>query len=118
MIDLTWNENKTWFSVFHGLCDGQGFDLFVESVLYHYYCLKDGVDYEPNGIRSEHSRITDAETAECFAISYPVPPEFAVPERRPQFEAYHLPEIIPNPDGEIRRYSFRLPADSVLLCSE
>ena len=114
LIDLTWNENKTWFSVFHGLCDGQGFDFFVESVLYHYYCLKDGVDYEPNGIRSEHSRITNAETADCYTISYPVPPDFAMPGRRPRVAAYHLPEIIPNPGGEILEYSFRIPSTELI----
>lgn len=116
LIDLTWDGNKTWFSMFHGFCDGLGFTFFIESVLYHYYCLKDGVDYEDNGIRSEHNPMTDAEVADIFALSYPVPPDFAMPGRRPQVAAYHLPEIIPNPGGEILEYSFRLPSTELMEC--
>ena len=36
LLDLTWDGNKTWFSMFHGFCDGQGLNMFIESVLYHY----------------------------------------------------------------------------------
>ena len=53
MLDLTWDGNVTWFTMFHGFCDGQGINAFLESVLYHYYCMKDSVEYDPNGIRSE-----------------------------------------------------------------
>ena len=30
MLDLTWDGNKTWFSMFHGFCDGQGINAFLE----------------------------------------------------------------------------------------
>ena len=64
MLDVTWDSNVTWFSMFHGFCDGQGINAFIESVLYYYYCLKDGVEYEPEGIRTDKSEMTDAEVAE------------------------------------------------------
>ena len=34
LLDLTWDGNKTWFSMFHGFCDGQGLNSFIESTLY------------------------------------------------------------------------------------
>ena len=57
MLDLTWDENKTWFSMFHGFCDGQGISAFLETVLYYYYCLKDGKTYDPNGILMRSIRV-------------------------------------------------------------
>ena len=91
MLDLTWNGNITWFSMFHGFCDGQGINAFLESVLYHYYCLKDGVEYDPNGIRCRRSTMSEAETVEPLARSYEVSPDFRMPEKREQPAPYHLP---------------------------
>ena len=31
--------------MFHGLCDGPGLNRFIEAVLYHYFCLRDGRKY-------------------------------------------------------------------------
>ena len=63
MLDVTWDGNITWFSMFHGFCDGQGVNAFIESVLYHYYCRKDGVEYEANGVRTDKEVMSDAETS-------------------------------------------------------
>ncbi len=112
MLDITWDGNRTWFSMFHGFCDGQGINAFLESVLYHYYCMKDGVEYDAAGIRSDSTPEKDAESFEPFSRQYPVSPDFTLPERR-SISAYHLPEIIPS-RGEILEYGFRLPVDAFM----
>ena len=114
MLDLTWDGNKTWFSMFHGFCDGQGINAFLESVLYHYYCLKDGVEYDPCGIRAEKTQMSEAETFEPCSKMYEVSPDFKMPERREQPAAYHLPEIVRNPAGDVLEYGFRLPSDAFM----
>ena len=114
MLDLTWDGNVTWFSMFHGFCDGQGVNAFLESVLYHYYCMKDGVEYDPNGIRSDSIQATEAETFEPFSRQYEVSADFTMPERREMPTAYHLPEIVPNRDGEVLEYGFRLPSEALM----
>ena len=38
-VDVIWWENVASFSMFHGFCDGLGLNLFIESVIYHYFCL-------------------------------------------------------------------------------
>ena len=114
LLDLTWNGNKTWFSMFHGFCDGQGLNAFLESVLYHYYCMKDGTEYDPNGIRTDKDRMTDAEIFEPCSKPYEVSPDFKMPERKEQPTPYHLPDIIANPSGDVLEYGFRLPSDAFM----
>lgn len=114
MLDLTWDGNKTWFSMFHGFCDGQGVNTFLESVVYHYYCLKDGVEYDPCGIRTEQTQMSEAETFEPCSKTYEVSPDFKMPERKGQIAPYHLPEIVQNPNGDVLEYGFRLPSDAFM----
>ena len=113
-LDLTWDGNKTWFSMFHGFCDGQGLNAFIESTLYHYYCLKDGTEYDPCGVRTDKGEMTEAETFEPCSQNYEVSPEFKMPERKEQPAPYHIPEIVANPKGEIREYGFRLPSEALM----
>lgn len=103
MLDLTWDGNQTWFSMYHGFCDGQGINAFLESVLYHYYCLKDGVEYDPLGIRTDKTRMTEAETFEPLSKAYEISPDFKMPEKKEQAAPYHLPEIVSNPAGRKTR---------------
>jgi len=114
MLELTWEGNKTWFSMFHGFCDGQGINAFLESVLYHYYCMKDGADYEPDGIRTDGTRETEGETFDPCSKQYGISPDFTMPERKEQPKPYHLPEIVSNPGGETLEYGFRIPSQSFM----
>ena len=113
MLDLTWDGNKTWFSMFHGFCDGQGITAFMESVLYHYYCMKDGIEYDAAGIRSDSTLESEAETFEPYSKQYPVSPDFTMPEQR-AVSPYHLPEITPSASREVLEYGFRLPVDTFM----
>lgn len=61
MLDLTCDGNVTCFTMYHGFCDGQGINTFVESVLYHYYCMRDGKEYDPRGIRTDAGTMSEAE---------------------------------------------------------
>ena len=114
MLDLTWDGNVTWFSMFHGFCDGQGIDAFLESVLYHYYCMRDGVEYDPNGIRTDSTQASEAETFEPYSKSYEVSPDFVMPERKQAPTPYHLPEIVPGPGSEVLEYGFRIPSEALM----
>ena len=114
MLDLTWDGNVTRFSMFHGFCDGQGICTFLESVLYHYYCMKDGVEYAPHGIRADSTQLTEAGTFEPYSIQYDVSPDFAMPKINQMPTPYHLPEIVPNLSGDILEYSFRLPSGAFI----
>ena len=114
MLDLTWDGNVTWFSMFHGFCDGQGIYTFLESVLYHYYCMKDGVEYDPCGIRADSTEATEGETFEPCSRQYEVSPDFAMPERKQPPTAYHLPEIVRNGSSEVLEYGFRLPSEAFM----
>ena len=112
MLDLTWDGNVTWFSMFHGFCDGQGVNTFLESVLSHYYCMKDGVEYDPNGIRADSTQASEAETFEPCSKQYELSPGYTMPERQQPPTPYHLPEITPG--GEVLEYGFRLPSEDLM----
>lgn len=114
MLDLTWDGNVTWFTMFHGFCDGQAIYNFLESVLYHYYCMKDGVEYDPIGIRADSTQPTEAETYEPCSKMYEVSPDFKMPERNGQPAPYHLPEIVRNPNGDVLEYGFHLPSEAFM----
>ena len=114
MLDLTWDGSVTWFSMYHGFCDGQGINAFLESVLYHYYCMKDGVEYDPNGIRTDSTAMTEAETFEPCSKQYEVSPGFAMPQQREMPVTYHLPEIVRTASREVLEYGFRLPSEAFM----
>lgn len=114
MLDLTYDGNVTWFTMYHGFCDGQGIYTFLESVLYHYYCMKDGVEYDPNGIRADSTEMTEAETFEPCSRQYEVSPDFTMPENKQQPAFYHLPEIVRNHGGEVEEHGFLLPSEAFM----
>lgn len=67
MLDVTFWKNKISFAMFHGVCDGLGFNRFIEAVLYHYFCLKDGKTYSDEGIWTENTPYDPAELFDPFA---------------------------------------------------
>ena len=75
MLDVTFWKKKISFAMFHGLCDGLGFNRFIEAVLYHYFCLKDGKTYSDEGIWTEKIPYDPAELADPFAEKTKVNPK-------------------------------------------
>ena len=67
MLDVTWWKNKISFAMFHGLCDGLGLNRWIEAVLYHYVCLKDGRQYSDEGIYTDRIPYDPAELADIHA---------------------------------------------------
>ena len=114
LLDLTWDGSKTWFSMYHGFCDGQGISTFLESVLYHYYCMKDNTVYEANGIREDSTQMSAAETFDPCSVSYEVSPDFTMPETKPQAAPYHLPEAKRSDDGTVLEYGLRVPSGDLM----
>ncbi|MBQ9001489.1 MAG: hypothetical protein IJ087_06515, partial [Eggerthellaceae bacterium] len=114
MLDLTCNGKVTCFSMFHGFCDGQGIDAFAESVLYHYYCMRDGREYDPCGIRTDAGAMSETETFEPYSITREVTPGFEMPERQPQGTPYHLPDITPTAGNEVSDWGLRVDSGSFM----
>ena len=114
MLDVTWDDHTTWFTMFHGFCDGQGIYTFLETVLYYYYCLKDGKEYDPNGIRTHLDPRTDEETFDPFTVKYPTDPGFKMPEGGLQKKPYSLPETPEGPGDEVRDYGIRIPSGELM----
>ena len=96
-----------------GFCDGQGLTFFMESVLYHYYCLKDGIAYEPDGIRNDSEEMKPEEVKEPVGAVYEVDPEFEMP--KPGGTAsYHLPEITGAHRETIHDYGINIRSDELM----
>lgn len=72
MLDVTYWKNRISFAMFHGLCDGLGFNRFIEAVLYHYVCLKDGREYSDEGIYTEKIPYDPAEREDIHAVRHKV----------------------------------------------
>ena len=108
MIDLTCDGKVTVFSMYHGFCDGQGINMFAESVLYHYYCMRDGKEYDPCGIRTDAGTMAEAEEFEPYSATYEVSPDFEMPDRKLQGTPYHLPELSPHDDNEVRDWGLQV----------
>ncbi len=113
-LDVTWDKNTTWFSMYHGFTDGQGLDMFMESVLYHYYCLKDGVEYEPNGIRTEKDPILGTEEEDPYEHARELPLGFALPDLIPKVFGFHIPGITQVMENTVLDDEFRLPSEKFL----
>ena len=114
MLDLTCDGNVTTFSMFHGFCDGQGINLFAESVLYHYYCMRDGKEYDPCGIRTDASTMSEAEELDPCSIDFGAATSSEMPHRGPQKAPYHLPEISPSRSNEVRDWGLQVDSASLM----
>ena len=114
MLDVTCDGRVTCFSMYHGFCDGQGISMFVESVLYHYYCLRDGKEYDPCGIRTDADAMSEAEEFEPYSVTREVTPGFEMPERQPQGAPYHLPELAPAAGNEVSDWGLRVDSESLM----
>lgn len=114
MLDLTCDGKVTCFSMFHGFCDGQGINAFAESVLYHYYSMRDGVDYDPCGIRTDAGAMSEAEVLEPCRTDYEVSPDFDMPQMRAPETPYHLPELSPSMGNDVRDWGLRVDSESLM----
>ncbi len=114
LLDVTWSENKTWFAMYHGFTDGQGIYMFMESVLYHYYCLKDGVEYKAEGIRTDQTEMGPTEERDPYESPYELPADYVPPDLTPKFKGFHLPCISPVPGTEVRDHEIRIPSEELM----
>lgn len=114
MLDLTWDGSTTWFCMYHGFCDGQGINAFMETVLYHYYCMKDGVEYDPMGIRTDREEMSSAEEFDPFSRPYELSPDFVRSEKTEQPTPYHLPELSFTQSRELWSYSLQIPSQELM----
>lgn len=83
-------------------------------MLYHYYCMRDGKDYDPCGIRTDAGAMSEAEVFEPYSTAYEVSPGYEMPERKPQGTPYHLPELTPHVDNEVRDWGLRVDSGNLM----
>ena len=95
MLDVTYWKNKISFAMFHGLCDGLGFNRFIEAVLYHYVCLKDGRQYSDEGIYTDRIPYDPAERADIHAERRKADIK-KVKEMMGKEKRFRLPELLEN----------------------
>ena len=102
MIDVTYFESTIWFSMFHGLTDGLGFNQFIDAVLYHYFCLKDHTSYGDEGIVTERVPFDPTETVDPVLMGIRLGPRDFVQALKallPNKRRFRLPEV-DEPDGK------------------
>ncbi len=114
MLDVTCDGKVTSFSMYHGFCEGQGIIMFAESVLYRYYCMRDGKEYDSCGIRTDASAMSEAEELEPYATTREVSPGFEMPQQKPSEAPYHLPELSPHTGYEVRDWGLRVSSESLM----
>ena len=114
LLDLTCDGRVTRFSMYHGFCDGQGISMFAESVLYYYYCMRDGKEYDPCGIRTDASTMSEAEEQDPYATIHEVSPGFEMPQMPPQVAPYHLPELSLYDVYDVRDWGLRVNSESLM----
>lgn len=95
MLDVTYWKNKISFAMFHGLCDGLGFNRWIEAVLYHYVCLKDGRQYSDEGIYTDRIPYDPAERADIHAERRKANVK-KVKEMTGKEKRFRLPELMEN----------------------
>lgn len=114
MLDVTCDGKVTCFSMYHGFCDGQGIMMFAESVLYHYYCIRDGKEYDSCGIRTDSGSMSEAEELDAYAMVHKVSEGFEMPQRTPSEAPYHLPELSRYAGNEVRDWGLRIDSESLM----
>lgn len=114
MLDLTCDGRVMCFSMYHGFCDGQGISAFVESVLYHYYCMRDGKEYDPCGIRTDAGPMSEAEELDPYAMVHEVSAGFEMPQKMSPETPYHLPELSPYAGYEVRDWGLQVSSENLM----
>ena len=114
LLDVTCDGKVTCFSMFHGFCDGQGINMLVESVLYHYYCMRDGVEYDPCGIRTDAGTMSEAEEVEPCSLAYEMSPDFGGTKTKAPQTPFHLPELSPFMGNEVRDWGLRVDSERLM----
>lgn len=114
MLDLTCDGNVTRFAMYHGFCDGQGLVQFAESVLYHYYCMRDGKEYDPSGIRTDAGAMSETEELDPMSITREVSSDFEMPFQTKQEAIYHLPELSFSSGYEVSDWGLRVDSEELM----
>ena len=115
MVDVVYHDATISFSMHHGFCDGLGLNRFIEAVLYHYFCMKDGKAYSDEGIYTDNVPFDPAETVDAFEekTDADVNELRALAGGAPR---YRVPEL-DEPDGKgptMHRLPLKIKADDLL----
>ncbi|MBQ9057848.1 MAG: hypothetical protein IJ125_01540 [Atopobiaceae bacterium] len=115
-IDVTYEGKVMSFSMNHGLCDGQGLNLFIEAVINRYFSRKDGVDYPAGGLRVPGQPVLDGEEADGIAHLEPMEPtpEIEAVLAQRYRKSYVLPEAAGEHLGHMHVMTVHVPVDELV----
>lgn len=112
-LDVTYFGNKISAAMFHALCDGFGLNRFIETMLYYYFCLKDGKEYDAEGIYTLETPYDPEEEKDAFEqkskVSLKELKALADKEKR-----FHLPELADDSAPKVFRFPIKIKTDALL----
>ena len=113
MLDVNYFENVVRFAWVHGLCDGLGINRFAETVLYHYFCIKDGKEYDDEGIYTDKLPYDDAEIYDAYSEEASVDARELKKQQRKE-KRFRLPELDTGKGPEMFRFSLKIKTEDFL----
>ena len=117
MLDVNYYGNMIRFAMFHGLCDGLGLNRFIEAVLYHYFCLKDGKEYSDQGIYTMKIPYDPAEVADGFDTKEKINAK-ELKKLADSAPRLRLPELSSEKGPMMHRYPLRIKTQELLSWSK
>ena len=113
MLDVNYYDNLIRFSMFHGLCDGLGLNRFIEATLYHYFCLKDGKEYDDEGIITLKVPYDPAETYDVYETKHNAKLREIIKLTKGD-KRFRLPELDSNKGPLMHRLPLRIRTEDLL----
>ncbi|MBQ9057847.1 MAG: hypothetical protein IJ125_01535 [Atopobiaceae bacterium] len=111
-LDVTYEGNQMYFTMFHGFCDGMGLNMFVEAVINRYFCRKDGVDYPADGLRVPGQPVLESEEADPYSTPHELPEGFEMDFLADRF--WRLPEVDEARIDHMRGVNFRIKESELM----
>jgi hypothetical protein len=112
-IDVTYYDKLIRFAMFHGMCDGLGLNRLIEAVVYHYFCLKDGKEYDSEGIYTDKIPFDEAELFDAFAKKSDVDPK-ELRKLVSGVKRFRLPELAEYKGPTIYRKPLKIKTEDLL----
>lgn len=92
LVAILYYDNKIRMDLYHGLMDGVASKRVIETLLYYYFSIKDGVEYDVENIMLTPPGEDEGRFAEPFAVKLTVPDEAVPPVEVPADRVFRFSE--------------------------
>ena len=93
IFGVSYYKNKIYIAYFHGLTDGTGRNRFFETLLYYYFSIKNGKEYEPGSIWTLEGQAHPGLFDDPMENLYEVNPAHEFLPQPVEEEIFYLPEV-------------------------